>query len=45
MTVCTECNSVEGKIIEETEDECEKCGECGMEDCIVNFDEDYDRER
>ncbi len=45
MTVCKECGATEGQIIEETEDECEKCGECGMEDSIVHYDEDYGKDR
>jgi len=51
MTICTECNSVEGKIIylplEEGDVEViETCGECGCDDgCIKHYDEDYGRER
>ena len=44
MKHCTECQTVEGKS-HETEDEIEVCDECGAEDSIEHYDEDYGKDR
>ena len=47
MTRCDFCETIEGKIILGTEnDKFEfKCGECGAEDEITFYDEDYGKDR